>query len=69
MYELEIESKLKSLPEDAKKEVLDFIEFLAIKSKTLLGNQHAASVKNLDYQNPFLNIAGFYEIGEMNSIE
>jgi len=66
MYDQEIETAIKKLPEDAKKEVLDFIEFLKKKLTSKKG-ENSVNEGNKFTKNPLLDISGFCEIGEMDS--
>jgi len=51
MYEKEIKLKLKELPEDLKGEVLDYIEFLLGKYKSVNTGQGSLSLTGkVDYQ-------------------
>ena len=61
MYELDIQAKVTRLPEIAKGEVLDFVEFLLSKYGALPENPPRKM------KNPLLEIAGFAEIGPMDS--
>jgi hypothetical protein len=61
MFDTEIQMKIEKLPEHAKREVLNFIEFLLSKYSIPRGQQ-ADEIKN-----PLSEIAGFAEIGKMDS--
>jgi hypothetical protein len=63
MYETDIQSKVSMLPESAKQEVLDFIEFLLTKYSSFSKKQTRKG------KNPMSEIAGFAEIGKMDSAE
>ena len=63
MYDADIQSKVSMLPESAKQEVLDFVEFL-------LGKYGRFSKKQTRKgKNSMSEIAGFAEIGKMTSAE
>ncbi len=63
MYETDIQTKVSMLPESAKQEVLDFIEFLLIKYSSF-SKKRSGKGKNHKSE-----IAGFAEIGKMDSAE
>jgi hypothetical protein len=57
----DIQTKIEKLPEHAKREAMDSIEFL-------LNKYSIPNEKRLDKtKNPLLDIAGFAEIGKMDS--
>jgi hypothetical protein len=64
-YEVEIQEKIFDLPDDIKKEVLDYVEYLYKKYKIDAVNERQDENKS----NPFLKIRGFCKIGAMNSEE
>ena len=59
LYETEIKKKLKKLPDDLKKELLDYADYLS--------NKYPPSKKRKKLSNPFLDLAGFASIGSMSS--
>ena len=63
MYDTDIQAKVSMLPESAKQEVLDFVEFLLTKYSSF-SKKRARKGKN-----PMSEIAGFAEIGKMTSAE
>ena len=65
MYEIEIQSKIQKLSDEAKKEVLDFVEFLFRKYNN--SNVYQNDYQNKNNKNPLLEIVGFVEIGSMDS--
>jgi len=63
MYETDIQTKVSMLPESAKQEVLDFIEVLLTKYSSFSKKRSGKG------KNPMSEIAGFAEIGKMDSAE
>lgn len=63
MYDTDIQAKVSMLPESAKQEVLDFVEFLLIKYSSFSKKRSGKG------KNPMSEIAGFAEIGKMTSAE
>ncbi len=63
MYDADIQTKISILPESAKQEVLDFIEFLLTKYSSF------SKKRTRKDKNPMSEIAGFAEIGKMDSAE
>ncbi len=61
MYDMEIQAKIEKLPEHVKRELSDFIEFL-LNKYSMPQERQPDKMKN-----PLLDIAGFAEIGKMNS--
>ncbi len=57
----EIQTKIEKLPEHAKREILEFIEIL-LNNYSLLHEKQSDKIKN-----PLSEIAGFAEIGKMDS--
>jgi len=63
IYDADIQSKVSMLPESAKQEALDFVEFLLSKYGSFSKKQTRKG------KNPMSEIAGFAEIGKMDSAE
>ncbi|OHD11811.1 MAG: hypothetical protein A2086_03015 [Spirochaetes bacterium GWD1_27_9] len=61
LYETKIQEKILDLPDDIKKEVLDYVEYLSQRYKKKI------KVKKNIEENPFLELSGFVEIGNMTS--
>jgi hypothetical protein len=57
----EIQTKIEKLPEHAKRELMEFIEIL-VKTYSISDEKQSDRVKN-----PLSEIAGFAEIGKMDS--
>ena len=62
LYETKIQEKILDLPDDIKKEVLDYVEYLSQRYKKI-------KVKKNIEKNPFLELSGFVEIGNMTSLD
>ncbi len=63
MYDTDIQTKVSMLPESAKHEVLDFIEFLLTKYSSFSKKRSGKG------KNSMSEIAGFAEIGKMDPAE
>ena len=60
LYETELKQKLEKLPDNLKKEVLDYVDYLS--------NKYPANKKkSKKYLNPFKDLAGFVSIGPLSS--
>ncbi|OHD08778.1 MAG: hypothetical protein A2Y41_10090 [Spirochaetes bacterium GWB1_36_13] len=64
LYEVEIQEKLYILPDDIKKEILHYIDYLSQKY-----NKDKEQYLKPIQQNPFLELSGFVEIGSMSPSE
>lgn len=63
MNDTEILHKIAKLPEPLQQEILDFIDFLT--HKYMESQEHQLN----DSENPMLELAGFAEIGKMDSAD
>jgi len=65
LVEAKIQEKIYSLPENVKNEVLDFVEYLSTKYQN--EKQNVNDEKKTNLPNPFSELSGFVEMGNMTS--